>query len=304
MSETSCLSGVFAPVLTPMRKDLSPDPERFAAHCRWLLDDGCHGLVVFGTTSEANSLTADERMALLEAVIAAGVAPEKLVVGTGMCAIPDAVRLSQHAIGLECAGVLMLPPFYYKGVSDDGLFAAYAQIIEHVGDDRLRVYLYHIPKVSGVGITLGLIDRLVKAYEAQVVGVKDSSGDWSYTQSLLDSFPGFGTFCGSEIFLLATLRGGGAGCITATGNVNARAIRQLYDSWQTSQADEFQERVTAARRATETKPMIPGLKRILARRRSDGGWLNLRPPLVGLDDADADALFAALDTAGFPMDAD
>ena len=299
MTGNSRPKGVLAPALTPMRGDLSPDPERFVAHCRWLLADGCHALVLFGTTSEANSLSIDERVDLLETVVAAGVAPAKLIVGTGMCAIPDTVRLTRHAVGLGCAGVLALPPFYYKGVSDEGLFAAYAEIIERVGDQRLRLYLYHIPKVSGVGITLGLIDRLLKAYEAQVSGVKDSSGDWNNTSALLGSFPGFGTFTGTEETLLATLKGGGAGCITATANVNAAAIRRLYDAWQTPEADALQEQITEVRRAVQAKPLIPALKRILARHRDDDGWLNLRPPLVGLSAAEADELFAGLDAAGF-----
>ncbi len=176
MSEPPRLSGVFAPVLTPMRGDLGPDTGRLVAHCRRLLDQGCHGLALLGTTSEANSLSLDERIELLEAVIAAGTDPAKLVVGTGVCAFPDTVRLTKHAVGLGCAGVLMLPPFYYKGVSDEGLFAAYSEIIERVGDERLRIYLYHIPKVSGVGIGLELIERLVKTYDSQVTGIKDSSG--------------------------------------------------------------------------------------------------------------------------------
>ncbi len=299
MTGNSHASGVFAPVLTPMRSDLSPDPERFAALCHSLLDDGCHGLVLFGTTSEANSLSADERVALLEGVVAAGLAPAKLIVGTGLCAIPETVRLTRHAVGLGCAGVLALPPFYYKGVSDDGLSGAFAEIIERVGDQGLHLYLYHIPKVSGVAITPRLIERLLKSYEGRVVGIKDSSGDWNNTRDLLGAFPGFATFTGTEETLLATLRGGGAGCITATANVNAAAIRGLYDAWETPAADGLQERVTAVRHAIQARPMIAALKCILARRGGYAGWSRLRPPLVGLGDADADALFADLDAAGF-----
>ena len=305
MPETSSLSGVIAPVLTPMRGDLSPDPERLAAHCRRLLGDGCHGLVLFGTTGEANSLSVDERIALLEAVAADGLDPATLIVGTGMCAVPDAVRLSRHAVEQRCAAVLMLPPFYYKGVSDDGLFAAFAETIERVGDERLRVYLYHIPGVSGVAITLGLIERLLTSYEACVVGVKDSSGDWGNTLAMLERFPGFAVFPGNELNMLEALRRGCPGCISATANVNAAAIRRLYDGWQTPEAEALQARLTAVRRAVETKPMIPALKRILGRilARGDGGWLNLRPPLVGLGDDEAKDLFAALDDAGFAASA-
>lgn len=304
MTENSGLGGVFAPVLTPFRSDLEPDPGRFASHCRWLLDDGCHGLVLFGTTSEANSLAVDERIALTEAAVEAGIAPAKLVVGTGMCAIPDSVRLTAHAVGMGCAGVLMLPPFYYKGMSDDGLFAAFSEVIERVGDSRLRLYLYHIPPVSKVGISLGLVDRLLKSYEGQVAGIKDSSGDWENTRSLLHSFPGFGTFTGTEAALLATMRGGGRGCISATANVNARAIRRLYDAWESAEADALQGQVTAVRSATQSKPAIPALKRILARHLNDDGWLNLRPPFTALDDTQAGELFTALAGAGFALKLD
>src|SRR3984957_19496187 len=137
--------GVWAPAITPFGPDLSPDPERFARHARWLLANGCSGLAAFGTNSEANSLSADERMMLLEFLVANGVSPGRLMPGTGCCALTDSVRLTAHAVGLGCAGVLMLPPFYYKGVSDEGLFRSFSEVIERVGDARLRVYLYHIP---------------------------------------------------------------------------------------------------------------------------------------------------------------
>src|SRR5215470_17563521 len=144
MTETPRLQGVLAPVVTPFRADLSPDPERFIAHCRWLLSQHT-GLAVFGTNSEANSQSASERMELLEALIAAGLDPVRMMPGTGCCALSDTVRLTAHAVQLGCAGALMLPPFYYKGVSDDGLFRSFAEVIERVGEARLRVYLYHIP---------------------------------------------------------------------------------------------------------------------------------------------------------------
>ncbi len=299
MTRSRRLEGLFAPVLTPFQDDLSPDAGRFAAHCRRLLDDGCTGLVLFGTTGEANSLAADERIALLEAAVAAGVDPAKLLVGTGLCAIPETVRLTRHAVGLGCAGVLMLPPFYYKGMSDDGLCRAYAEVIERVGDGGLRVYLYHIPEVSGVAITHRLIERLLASYGTTVVGIKDSSGDWDNTRGLLERFPDFTVFPGNELYMLEALRRGAAGCITATANINAAGLRRLYDNWRTAEADALQDAASGVRRAAQSKPMIPGLKRVVARVSGDDGWLNLRPPFVGLDEAEAAALFAALEDAGF-----
>ena len=300
MTETAA-AGLYAPVLTPFRADLEPDTERFVALCRWLLEDGCHGLGLFGTTSEANSLSIEERMALTEAVVEAGIAPAKLIVGTGMCAIPDAVRLTAHAVGLGCAGVLMLPPFYYKGMSDEGLAAAFDEVIDRVGDPRLRIYLYHFPQLSGVPVSLGLIERLVKAHEGTVVGIKDSSGDWNNTRSILEAFPGFGTFSGSEEALLATMRGGGAGCISATANVNAAGIRRLYDGWQGPEADALQERATAVRRAVQSQALVPALKTMTARTLGDDAWRTVRPPMLPLDDGQEKALTEALDAIGFEM---
>ncbi len=293
--------GVLAPVLTPFDADLEPDTERFVAFCRWLLAQGIDGLAVFGTTSEANSQSADERMALLDALLEAGIPANKLMPGTGTCALSDTVRLTAHAVKHGCGGVLMLPPFYYKGVSDEGLFAAFSEVIQRVGDDRLKIYLYHIPPQAQVPIGLALIERLIKAYPETVVGLKDSSGDWNNTEAVLKAFPGFGTFAGSEVFLLATLRGGGMGCITATGNVNPAGIRRLYERWRTDEADALQEALTATRRIIQARPMIPALKAMVAHFHDDPGWSRPRPPLVALEEAERRALIAELEASGFAM---
>lgn len=288
------LQGIFAPTLTPLRDDLSPDIERLAVHCRYLLDNGCHGLALFGTTSEANSFSVAERTATLEAIIEAGIPPQKLMPGTGCAALTDSVRLTAHAVSLGCAGVLMLPPFYYKNVSDEGLFRSYAQIIERVGDDRLRIYLYHIPPVSQTPISLSLIERLVTAYPETVVGIKDSSGDWNNLKAILDNFPGFGTFTGSEKFLLKTLQAGGRGTICATANVISDQLRALYESWQEPDAEVRQEALMATRSAVSQYQPIPALKAIIAQRRNDPAWGRVRPPLVELSDDEKRALIDEL----------
>ena len=201
--------GVLVPVLTPFTASGEPDAGRFIAFCRWLLDQGANGLAIFGTTSEANSMSPAERMALLDRLIEAGIPAEKLMPGTGACAMTDAVALVRHAVGHGCGGVLMLPPFYYKPVSDDGIFAFVSGVIDKVGSPALRVYLYHIPPVAVVGYSLDLVGRFIKAYPQTVVGLKDSSGDWNNTAALLDRYPGFAVFPGSEVFLLDGLRKGG-----------------------------------------------------------------------------------------------
>lgn len=296
------IQGILSPVLTPFNADGSPDPERFARHCRWLLDQDV-GLAVFGTNSEANSLTLAEKRGLLDGLLAAGITPSKLMPGTGACAVPDAIELTRHAVKSGCAGVLMLPPFYYKGVSDEGLFRYFAQVIDAVADDRLRIYVYHIPPVSGVPITLPLIERLLKTFPGIIAGTKDSSGDWANTSAMLERFQpqGFDVFAGSENFLLATMRGGGAGCITATGNVNPSAIVRLYQTWQNPDADEQQKRLDAQRAAFAQFPMIPAMKSAIALKTGRRDWIHVRPPLVELSDEQRIALGEALDRTGFVM---
>jgi 4-hydroxy-tetrahydrodipicolinate synthase len=299
----SRLRGVLSPAVTPFRSDLSPDPERYLKHCGWLLDHGCAGLAVFGTNSEANSLSADERMLLLEHLVQGKIDPSRLLPGTGVCALSESVRLTAHAVSLGCAGVLMLPPFYYKDVPEEGLYRHFAEVIERVGDARLRLYLYHIPPVAQVGISLSLIERLLKSYPGTVVGIKDSSGDWGNTEALLKAFggPEFDVFAGSEVFLLANMQGGGAGCITATGNVNPGPVDELYRKWRSPEAARLQAEITATRQVFQRFPMIPALKAAIAHWSRDAGWATVRPPLTELDPGQTAALVSALDQRGFTM---
>ena len=251
------IRGVLAPVVTPFRADLAPDSRRFIAHCKWLLSQNC-GLAVFGTNSEANSLLMEERLNLLDELVAAGVDPARMMPGTGCCSIMETVKLTKQAVGNGCAGVLMLPPFYYKDVSEEGLYRYFSEVVQRVGDARLKIYLYHIPLVAVVGITTGLVERLLAAYPNAIAGMKDSSGDWNNTKTFLDAFAvragravsiagaarTFDVFVGSESFLLANMRNGGVGTISATANINPAAIYELYKNWNTADdadnADEQQ----------------------------------------------------------------
>ncbi len=293
--------GVLVPALTPFKPDLSPDAEAFVRHCRWLLAQGADGLAVFGTTSEANSLGVEERIMLLEHLLDNGVPAGVLMPGTGTSALADTVRLTAHAVSRGCAGVLMLPPFYYKDVSDSGLFASYSEVIERVGDTALKIYLYHIPPIAQVGISLDLIGRLLDNYADTIVGLKDSSSDWQNTAAILREYPALATFCGSEVFLLETLRNGGAGSITATANVNIAGIRKIFERWQESDAAMIQERVTNVRRCFEGYAPIPALKAVAAEFYEAPAWRTVRPPLCVLGETDRAALMAALGQLGFSM---
>ena len=293
--------GVLSPVVTPFKDDLSPDPHRLVQHCRWLLSQNV-GLAPFGTTSEGNSLSVEEKMSLLDHLIDAGIDTSRLMPGTGHCALADTVKLTNYAVNLECAGTLMLPPFYYKDISDDGLYASFAEVIDRVGSSELRIYLYHIPPIAQVGISPPLVERLAKTFPETVVGIKDSSGDWNNTNAFLQlGLDDFRVFAGIESFLLQNMRAGGAGCISATANVNPAAINQLYADWQSNVADDMQQGLDKVREIIEKFPMIPALKATIAEFSDDPQWAIVRPPLLALADDQRSALLEELHQTDFEL---
>ena len=322
MSETNIspppqrIRGVLAPVVTPFKADLSPDCEQFIRHCQWLLSQNC-GLAVFGTNSEANSMSAEERMTLIDALVAAGIDPSRMMPGTGCCSITETVELTAHAVKHGCAGVLMLPPFYYKEVSEEGLYRYFSEVVQRVGDRRLKIYLYHIPPVAIVGITPKLVERLLKSYSNAIAGMKDSSGDWNNTKTFLDAFAvrsaraarTFDVFVGSESFLLANMRNGGAGTISATANVNPAAIHKLYALASAVSADldleAQQARLNVVREVFSSRKfpsMIAALKQAIAICANDPEWTRVRPPLIELTTEQAKLLAAELKAIGFAME--
>ena len=313
------ICGVLAPVVTPFKADLSPDRERFIRHCQWLLSQNC-GLAPFGTTSEANSMSKEERLSLLDALVEAGINPLRMMPGTGCCSITETVELTAHAVKHGCVGVLMLPPFYYKEVSEEGLYRYFSEVVQRVGDARLRIYLYHIPPVAMVGITPKLVERLLKAYPSAIAGMKDSSGDWNNTKAFLDAFAvragravsPFDVFVGSESFLLANMRNGGAGTISATANVNPAAIHELYAECigrskfedRESRLEQQQARLNIVREVFSSRKfpsIIAALKQAIAIYTNDAEWARLRPPLIELTTAQAKLLTGELETIGFAM---
>jgi 4-hydroxy-tetrahydrodipicolinate synthase len=318
--------GVLAPVVTPFKTDLAPDSQRLIAHCKWLLSQNC-GLAVFGTNSEANSLSMEERAMLLDELVATGIDPARMMPGTGCCSITETVKLTAQAVGNGCAGVLMLPPFYYKDVSEEGLYRYFSEVVQRVGDARLKIYLYHIPPVAVVGITTGLVERLLAAYPNAIAGMKDSSGDWNNTKTFLDAFAArsagpvadspwrartFDVFVGSESFLLANMRNGGVGTISATANVNPDAIHKLYKEWVRTRTganaaaqadlDDQQQRLNVVREVFSSRKfpsMIAALKQAIAIYADDAGWRTVRPPLIELTPEQAKTLAAELRAIGF-----
>lgn len=285
---SAAITGVYCAAATPVGADGNPDLDLFTAHCQTLLADGCDGIALLGTTGEANSFSLAERRHILEATVAAGIAPARLLPGTGCPAVPDTVELTRHALSLGVECVVMLPPYYYKGISTEGLFAAYARVIERVADSRLRVVLYHIPQMSGVPITPELIERLRTAFPETIVGIKDSAGDFDKMRALVEAFPGFSVLAGADPLLLPLLEAGGAGCITATSNLVAADLKTVFrlhaDPANKATVEGAQARIVAHRTLSNAfGAQIPTIKAMLAVKRGAGQWANVRAPLLPLD---------------------
>lgn len=291
--------GVNVAVLTPMHDDLAPDLDRMAAHCRWLLANGANGLGILGTTGEANSLGIGERIAVMEGLAERGIAPARLLPGVGTTAITDTVLLLRKAASLGCRGVLVLPPFFYKNPTDDGLFAYFSEIIARAGTGT-AIYLYHFPQQSAVPFGIELIGRLLRAFPGAIKGIKDSSGDFANTSRYVEHFAreGFEVYCGDDGALHELLKIGGAGSISAASNVSAPFNARVVAGVGTPEGAAAQATLSAIRKAVTSAPLIPGLKALTARRTADAAWNNIRPPFLKLPAEAADRLFAAFDACG------
>jgi len=302
MMKDAIYGGVNAAVLTAMRQDLSIDLDRMAAHARWLLANGCNGLGVLGTTGEANSVGVSERVEVMEGLVARGVPASTMMPGTGTTAIPDTVMLTRKAEELGCRGALLLPPFFYKNPSDDGLFAYFSEVIQRVGGD-IKIYLYHFPAQSAVPFGLDLIGRLLKAYPGKVKGIKDSSGDFANTRAYADHFAkdGFEVFCGDDGALRDLLQVGGAGCITAAANVGCSVSATVYANWDNDMGAAAQIQLGAIRKAVVSAPLIPGLKALVARNTGNADWNYQRPPHLPLSAEAAAKLFTTFDACGLTL---
>jgi len=294
---TRPIRGIIAPILTPFEDDLSICQPLFDALALDLLANGCAGLAPFGTTSEALSCGVDERLEALEGLIRSGADPARMVPGTGLCNLPETVTLSRGCLDMGCAGVMMLPPFYMKGVPEDGLYAHFAEAIARIGIERPGVYLYHIPQVAGVGLPVSLVRRLKRDFPDQIVGIKDSSGDWENTRAYLD-IEGLSVYPGTEMHMLDAMALGGPGSISATANLNAAAMAKVWALMDGG--DEAAARaahaadVAPARKLIQEAGFMHAQKRLMAMKTGDPRWAIVRPPLVAMPEEAGHALAAAL----------
>jgi 4-hydroxy-tetrahydrodipicolinate synthase len=291
--------GINAAVLTAMNPDYSVNLDRMAAHAKWLLANGCNGLGVLGTTGEANSFSASERKAIVEGLVGRGVPAGAMMPGTGVSSITETVELTEHARAQGCRGVLLLPPFYYKGPSDDGLFSFFDEVAKRVGGG-IALYLYNFPQQSAVPFSLSLIGRLLDAHPGVFKGVKDSSGDYANMKAMIDAFAsrGFEVYSGSDEYVQKILAEGGAGCITAASNCNSHWGGIVYAKRTGPEADAAQAMLTATRKAATSAPLIPNLREVIARSTGDSGWRTIRPPHLPLDQVAADQVWATWQATG------
>jgi len=295
------IKGLISPILSPFDDNLNFNQEMYNELAKDLLSTGCSGLAPFGTTGEALSVSNDERMQALENLIKSGVSPNKLIPGTGLCNFPDTVKISRHAIELGCKGVMTLPAFYFKDVTDEGLFQYYERLIDEINHPNLKIYLYHIPQVSGVGLSIPLVKKLRSTYPDVIVGIKDSSGVWENTEQLL-SIDGLIVYPGAELPVIDAIKLGGPGCISATANFNPTNIAKVIElshNGKWDQAEEVHKDVKEVRYLFQDYSAIPAQKAMLAIKYKDDRWKNIRPPLVQISEQRSSDLADKLRNHGF-----
>jgi 4-hydroxy-tetrahydrodipicolinate synthase len=291
------LSGVIAAVATAVDEQGEPDIPRSIALAKFLLANGCDGLNVLGSTGEATSYSLEQRKRVMTAYRDNGVPLDRLMVGTGASATADAVALTRHAAELGFAGALVLPPFYYKGVPDDGLAAYIATLVEATAAKPIPLYLYHYPQLSGVPWHVKLVKRLLDAHGGRIVGLKDSSGDMAYAREAAALSRSFDVFPSTEAVLLEARGGAFAGCISATANLNADLCAR---AWRTGDASALDQAVTI-RKLFEGKQLVPGVKALIAHIHRDPAWARVKPPLFTFPAADRAAVTGGYDRVRMPM---
>jgi 4-hydroxy-tetrahydrodipicolinate synthase len=286
-------NAVIAAVATPVTSDYRPDGALFVARCRHLLAEGCDGIALFGTTGEGGEIAAEDRKRALEEIVAAGIAPSRLIVSAGALTLPDMVGLAADATQRGVAGVLLMPPALYRaGIGEDGTFRFYATVIDRVARDDLRLYLYHFPAICGVPVTPRVIRRLSDRYGRIIAGVKDSGGDLGFTEDLLRRFSDLAIFTGTETHVPALLANGAAGTICGLANVVAPLMRRMSDGWTLADRRRFVPCLQAVDSVLSRGPFIPSLKAVVADQTGEPAWRRVVPPKTELALADEQRLIA------------
>lgn len=297
------LPGVFTASLTPLTSKREPDLPALIEHVRWLLQQGSDGAALLGSTGEANSLTLEQRLKIIEQA-GSTLPQERLMLGTGSCSLPDAIRLTKASVDSGVTTVLVLPPFYYRPHTDEGVFRFFCELIEAVNEPKLRVVFYHFPQMTGYSFSVDVLLRLRKSYGLTAAGIKESSGNWENMRNLAEQIPDFSVYSGTEQHLYELLRVGGAGCITASGNLTSPACRRVYRAWQSgdsAEADSAQRELTAQRLALQNQPYVSGLKSLFALQSGRKTWLTMLPPFLPLPEDETRRFAAEVESAGVEL---
>ncbi len=291
------MTGVVTPILTPFNDDLSFAPDLYVSHAHWLIEQGIHYISPFGTTGEALSMSVEERLTAVDALIDGGIDPAALMPGTGLCNLPETIALCRHATERGCSAAMTLPPFFFKNPSEDGIYAYFVRLIEGVSDPRFKICLYHIPQMAGVGFSPALAGRLASDFPDTVIALKDSSGDFENTKAVIAAAPDIAVFPGSETFLRPGLEHGGAGCISATCNINPAGVRGVYDvatGATPGDLTQVDNNMVGFRKLIEGYAPIPAMKGLIATRRNQPRWRNVRPPFLSVTESATQEMLGAL----------
>ena len=281
---TTLFSGIYTASLTPLTSSYEPNLPALVSHVEQLFESGSDGVAILGSTGEANSLTIEQRLDIIS-YCGRTLAPERLMMGTGSCALQDAIRLTQASIEAGVFSVLVIPPFYYKPQSDESVIRYYSELISSVDDSRLRIIFYNFPKLSGYNFSKEILQEFKERFGDIAAGIKDSSGNWENMLSITKNVPNFMFYSGTETLLLNILREGGAGCITASANLLAPECQLVYQAWRNDQqntAEQVQKELTVLRKALESYQFVSELKGLMALHTGSEHWQEMLPPFIPL----------------------
>jgi 4-hydroxy-tetrahydrodipicolinate synthase len=297
------LNGVYTASLTPLTASFEPNIPALVRHAQWLLESGSDGVALLGSTGEANSLTLEQRLSIIEQT-ARELPPDRLMLGTGSCALQDSVRLTKASVDAGVFSVLVIPPFYYKPQSDESVLRFYSELISSVDEPRLRIIFYNFPKLSGYNFSVKILQELKQRFGDIAAGIKDSSGEWKNMLGIVQNIPDFMVYTGTEALLLDILKKGGAGCITATANLIAPECQRVYQAWKNNKqkvAEQAQMNLTDLRKTLENYPLVSELKSLFAAHTNAEEWENMLPPFAPILDKQVEELTEQIKGLGLDL---
>ena len=296
-------AGIYTASLTPLFDSFEPNIPALIRHAQWLLEEGSDGVALLGSTGESNSMTVEQRQSIIEQS-ALELPPDRLMMGTGSCALQDAVRLTQASVNAGVLSVLVLPPFYYKPQSEESVLSFFSLLVEAVDNPNLRIIFYNFPQLSGYNFSIKILQELKLRFGDIAAGIKDSSGDWNNMLDMVQNVPDLMVYTGTETLLLDILRKGGAGSITATANLIAPECQHVFQAWKngpSEAADQAQKHLTALRIAFESYSFVSEMKSLLAAQTNSEEWNHMLPPFAQLPDEQVEELTEQIKVLGLDL---